>query len=87
MRRRIQEPGLPQLTIAQQSVLVGLVGGVASGVATIVVTETAEPKEDRPALRRERYLSLAGAAVVGGLVGALVLAMNAESDGLRGNTG
>lgn len=81
-----QEPGFPPMTFAQQTVLVGMVSGVLTGVATVVSTEVAPPDE-RPALRRERYLALAGAAVVGGTLGALLLAINAHDDGYRGNVG
>ncbi len=81
-----EEPGFPPMTFAQQTVLIGMVSGVLTGVATVISTEVA-PEKDRAQLRRERYLSLAGAAVVGGMLGALLLAVNAHDDGYRGNVG
>ncbi len=82
----VQEPPLPQITPAQQTVLLTIVAGLATAISTVVIVETSEPNE-RGKMRRERYATLAGTAVVVGLTGALILALNARSDGLIGNVG
>lgn len=83
----IKEKGLPPMTLAQQSVLVGIVSGALTGAGTIIATEFIAEPADRVALRRERYAALAATVVIGGTVGALFLALNAHEDGLRGNVG
>lgn len=83
----IKEKGLPPMSFAQQSVLLGIVSGVLTGAGTVIATEVVADPDERPALRRERYAALAATVVVGGTVGALFLALNAHQDGLRGNVG
>lgn len=82
----VQEPPLPQLTAAQQTVLLTIVAALATAISTVAIVETSEP-DDRGKMRRERYATLAGTAVAVGLTGAIILALNARSDGLIGNVG
>lgn len=84
--KRIEERPLPALTVPQQTVLVGMLGQFLTTAAVIAFVESREEKE-KPSIRRERYAALAGGIISTGILGAVVLALNADSDGLRGNVG
>lgn len=74
------------MTVAQQTVLLGLVSGAFTLIGVIAYTES-RAGEEREAVQLERYATAAATIVSGGILGALLLAMNASDDGLRGNVG
>jgi len=74
------------MSAAKQTVLIGFVSGIFTLAGVVAYTES-RTGEEKESVRRERYATAAGTLVTGGIIGALILALNADSDGLRGNVG